>query len=92
MSADASRADVAFVVGSRPKFADETAQLLRGRLGAAALCLTGILAAAFVGTSLSGTFSLWWHEHQSSLQRTIRSEQRPIEITVDFQPDDTEVI
>ncbi len=35
VSADVSRADVAFVVGSRPKFVDETAQLLRTRLGAA---------------------------------------------------------
>ena len=31
-SADVSRADVGFVVGSRPKFTDETADLQRRRL------------------------------------------------------------
>jgi serine/threonine-protein kinase len=39
----------------------------------------------------SETASAWWHDRQLSSQRTSRSEQRPIEMTVDFQPDDTEV-
>ena len=59
-SADVSRADVGFVVGSRPKFADETAELLRGRLRAAALALVVTLAAAFLGNLLLGAYSLWW--------------------------------
>lgn len=57
VSSDVSRAEVGFVVGSRPKFADETASLLCGRLRAAALALTVILSAAFVGNLLAGTFS-----------------------------------
>jgi serine/threonine-protein kinase len=44
-----SRAPVNFVEGDRPRFADETADLLRRRLSAAALILTIVLAAAFVG-------------------------------------------
>ncbi len=59
-SVDVSRANVDFVVGDRPQFADETADLLRNRLRAAALALTVILSAAFVGNLLSGTYSLWW--------------------------------
>lgn len=59
-SADLSRANVGFIAGSRPRFADETAELLRTRLRAAALALTVILAIAFVGNLISGTFSLWW--------------------------------
>jgi eukaryotic-like serine/threonine-protein kinase len=59
-SVDVSRANVDFVVGDRPQFADETADLLRNRLRAAALALTVILTAAFAGNLIGGTFSLWW--------------------------------
>ena len=59
-SMDVSQAEVGFVVGSRPKFADETAALLRARLQAAALALTVILAVAFAGNLAGGTFSFWW--------------------------------
>ena len=59
-SVDVSRANIGFVVGDRPQFADETADLLRGRLRAATLALTVILSAAFAGSLVSGIFSLWW--------------------------------
>jgi tRNA A-37 threonylcarbamoyl transferase component Bud32 len=59
-SADVSRADVGFVVGSRPKFADETADLLRRRLTALTLALAVILAAAFVGSLIQGTYAALW--------------------------------
>ncbi len=59
-SVDVSRANIGFVVGDRPQFADETAGLLRGRLRAATLALTVILSAAFAGSLVSGVFSLWW--------------------------------
>jgi serine/threonine-protein kinase len=59
-SADVSRADVGFVVGSRPKFADETADLLRRRLTAATLALGAALAAALLGSLIIGASSLWW--------------------------------
>jgi tRNA A-37 threonylcarbamoyl transferase component Bud32 len=53
-SLDVSRANVDFVVGSRPKFADETAGLLRMRLTAVTLALVVILAVAFVGNLVQG--------------------------------------
>ena len=59
-SADVSRANVGFVVGSRPKFADETADLLRRRLTAATLALGAALTAAFLGSLIIGASSLWW--------------------------------
>ena len=59
-SLDVSKAHVGFVAGDRPKFANETATLLRNRLAAAALALAVILAAAFVGNLVSGVASLWW--------------------------------
>ena len=59
-SVDVSRPNVDFVVGDRPQFADETADLLRSRLRAAALAMTVILTAAFAGNLIGGTFSLWW--------------------------------
>jgi serine/threonine-protein kinase len=59
-SADVSRADVGFVVGSRPKFADETADLLRRRLTAATLVLGVALTAAFLGSLFIGVTALWW--------------------------------
>ena len=48
-SLDVSRAKVGLVEGTRPRFADETATLLRDRLKAASLVLSIILALAFVG-------------------------------------------
>ncbi len=59
-SLDVSKANVGFVAGDRPRFADETAALLRSRLTAAALALVITLAAANVGNALSGITSLWW--------------------------------
>ncbi len=59
-SADVSRADVGFVVGSRPKFADETAELLRKRLTAVTLALVVIFAGALVGTLIQGTYAALW--------------------------------
>jgi hypothetical protein len=48
-SLDVSRAKVGLVEGTRPRFTDETATLLRDRLKAATLVLSIILALAFVG-------------------------------------------
>jgi len=59
-SVDVSKANIGFIAGDRPKFADETANILRSRLTAAALALAVILAAAFVGNFVSGITSLWW--------------------------------
>jgi formate hydrogenlyase subunit 4 len=59
-SEDVSRANVGFVAGSRPKFADETADLLRRRLTAVTLALVVILAVAFVGNLLQGTDAVVW--------------------------------
>jgi eukaryotic-like serine/threonine-protein kinase len=50
---DVSRPNMAFVAGPRPQFADETAALLRTRLQAAALVLSILLAAAFIGNLFS---------------------------------------
>jgi hypothetical protein len=46
---DSPHAKVGFVEGERPRFADETAQLLRSRLMACTLIISATLAAAFVG-------------------------------------------
>jgi serine/threonine-protein kinase len=51
---------VHFIEGERPRFADETADLLRQRLSAAALIIFVVLSAAFVGNLLTGEFTLWW--------------------------------
>jgi eukaryotic-like serine/threonine-protein kinase len=48
-SAETVRPKVGFVEGTRPGFTDETASLLRSRLKAAALVLSILLGAAFVG-------------------------------------------
>lgn len=53
-SLDVSRGRVGFVVGDRPHFTDETADLLRNRLTAAALVIAVVLAAAFAGNLLGG--------------------------------------
>ncbi|MEK6249914.1 MAG: protein kinase, partial [Planctomycetales bacterium] len=55
-----SKANVGFIAGDRPRFADETAGLLRRRLSAAALAMVVILAAAFVGNLVMGIALLWW--------------------------------
>jgi serine/threonine-protein kinase len=57
---DVSRAHVGFVVGDRPRFADETTALLRNRLTAATLVIVVVLAAAFAGNLLAGVASLGW--------------------------------
>ncbi len=59
-SAEVSQANVGFVVGSRPKFADETAELLRRRLTAVTLALVVILLAAFVGNLIQRTNAALW--------------------------------
>ncbi len=59
-SLDVSRAQVGFVAGGRPLFADETAALLRSRLTAASLVIVPVLAAAFLGNLLGGIATLWW--------------------------------
>jgi len=48
-----SRPKVGFVEGTRPRFTDETAGLLRSRLTAAALVLSILLAVTFVGNLFS---------------------------------------
>jgi hypothetical protein len=50
---EVSRPIMAFVAGSRPQFADETAALLRSRLQAATLVLSILLAVAFIGNLFS---------------------------------------
>lgn len=47
-SQEVSRPNMAFVEGTRPRFSDETAALLRNRLQATALVLAILLAVAFV--------------------------------------------
>lgn len=59
-SIDVSRANVGVVAGGRPKFNDETADLLRRRLTAAALAMTVVLGVAFLGNLVNGVFALWW--------------------------------
>ncbi len=59
-SIDASKAKVGVVAGERPKFNDETANLLRRRLTAAAIALTAVLGLAFVGNLLQGVLAMWW--------------------------------
>jgi serine/threonine-protein kinase len=48
------------VAGERPRFADETAALLRRRLTAATLVLSVTFAAAIVGNLIGGMLSLLW--------------------------------
>ncbi len=43
-----------------PAFSDETAMLLRSRLAAAALIMTLVMSAAFVGNAIVGLWGLWW--------------------------------
>ncbi|MCR4414540.1 MAG: protein kinase [Thermoguttaceae bacterium] len=52
-AADISRPHMGFVKGTRPQFADETAALLRGRLQAATLVLSILLAMVFAGNLFS---------------------------------------
>ncbi|MGD0516098.1 MAG: serine/threonine-protein kinase [Thermoguttaceae bacterium] len=51
---DVSRPKMGFVEGTRPRFSQETAGLLRHRLKAAALAISILLAAAFIGNLFSG--------------------------------------
>ena len=57
---EVSKAKIGFVEGTRPRFADETAQLLRGRLTAASLALSIILLAVFIETMITAIYDLWW--------------------------------
>jgi serine/threonine-protein kinase len=57
---EVSRPNMGFVEGARPQFSDETAGLLRGRLQAAALVLSVLLSAAFVGNFFSQYAPLAW--------------------------------
>ena len=50
---DVSRPKMGFVEGTRPRFSQETAGLLRHRLKAAALILSILLAVAFIGNLFS---------------------------------------
>ncbi len=59
-SLDVSRANIGFVAGDRPRFSDETAALVRGRLSAAAWVISVVLAAAFIGNLGSGITNLGW--------------------------------
>lgn len=59
-SVDVSRANVGLVAGVRPHYSDETAELLRGRLSAAAVVFTVVLGVAFLGNLFAGITSLWW--------------------------------
>jgi serine/threonine-protein kinase len=59
-SAGTSNAHVGIVSGTRPQFAEETANLLSSRLLAAGLVITATLAAGFVGSLITGTKSIWW--------------------------------
>ncbi len=57
VSADVSRANIDLVAGGRPKFTEETAELLRTRLTAVTLALAVILVAAFVANLVRGTYA-----------------------------------
>lgn len=59
-SIDVSKAGVGVVAGGRPKFADETAHLLRRRLTAATIVITAVLGLALLGSLVNGIFVLWW--------------------------------
>ncbi|MBS0264774.1 MAG: serine/threonine protein kinase [Planctomycetes bacterium] len=59
-SLDVSRAPVGFVAGGKPRFSEETAQLLHGRLFAAGCVISAVLAAAFVSSLIAGNTILWW--------------------------------
>ena len=52
-SLDVSKAKIGFLRGHKPRFADETAGLLRKRLKAVALVLSIVLALAFIGNLFS---------------------------------------
>lgn len=59
-SVDVSRAQVGFVAGERAQFSDETAALLRSRLTAAAILMSCVMSAAFVGNLVAGMQMLWF--------------------------------
>ncbi len=56
---DVSQAQVGFVAGTGPRFADETAGLLRTRLTALASVLSAVFALAFVGNLFTGAPLVW---------------------------------
>ena len=55
-----SQPNVNLLLGTGPNFEDETRELLRQRLFAAAVGFGGILLYAFFGNVLLGNFELWW--------------------------------
>lgn len=57
---DLSRGKVDCVMGHRPKFAEETADLVRTRLWAATLAMLAVLLVSFVVSLIQGHFYLWW--------------------------------
>src|SRR5271165_5117256 len=57
---DDSGRRVCMLAGDRPQFVDETAALLRRRLTTAALVISVVLAAAFVGNVIEGMLTMWW--------------------------------
>lgn len=59
-SLDVSRAPIGFVEGPRPRFADETRQLLYRRLRAAATATAALLAIAFAGNLIAASSELLW--------------------------------
>ncbi len=59
-SLDVSRPQVGFIEGTKPRFADETSDLLRGRLLAAAIITSVLLGTAFVGNLLAMSTDLIW--------------------------------
>lgn len=63
---DVSRANVGFVVGDRPHFSDETSTLLRRRLSAAALVISIVLFAAFLGNLVTGVVTSGYRAVQQS--------------------------
>lgn len=56
---DVSQANVGFVVGDRPKFADETACLLQQRLRAFTLAMLVIMTAALLMSTARGVTDFW---------------------------------
>lgn len=68
---DVSKAQVGFVDGQKPRFADETAALLRSRITAAALILVVILFLAFLGNLAIGQLTLWWLRAATLIALTI---------------------
>jgi serine/threonine-protein kinase len=57
-----SRAGMGFFVGDRPQFTDETAELLRRRLFAAATINVLVMGAAIFGIAVKKDIPVWWFQ------------------------------